>query len=312
MAWLGALTYGAKVEHEIANTYTTSILPTPGGKVPVLGATQDTRSLFALWHLPIGERLDLTAGGRVDDVAEVARFETWRTTAAYRFTETGTKLRASAGTGAKAPTLFQLYSPTNGTPTLVPEQSFGYDAGIDQALFGGRVNVSVTGFENSFKQLIEFDNSPLTGPGSTPTAQHYVNVARAATSGLEVGGDVEVLPGYFRIKAAYTNLRAKDLRTNLTLARRPEHLANLAFSFTPLPEWLIEPRVTFVSKRYNSAGEAGLLNPYARVDIYTEYRFLPNWKTFVRAENVLNEHYQEVLNYGTTGPAVYAGLSGTW
>ena len=100
--------------------------------------------------------------------------------------------------------------------------------------------------------------------------------------------------------------------TNLTLARRPQHLANLSFAITPIPDWLIEPRVTFVSKRYNGAKEVDPLSPYARVDIYTEYRFLPNWKTFLRAENVLNEHYQEVLNYGTTGPAVYAGLSGTW
>jgi vitamin B12 transporter len=306
---LGSLTYGAKVEHEMANTFSTNVQPIPSGKRATLAATQDTRSVFALWHLPIGERLDLTAGGRSDDVADVKRFDTWRTTAAYRITETGTKLRASAGTGAKAPTLFQLYSPQNGTPTLVPEESFGYDVGIDQMLFNGRVNVSVTGFENSFKQLIEFDNSAL---GSSPTAQHYINVARAETSGLEVAGDVEVLPGYFRIRAAYTNLRAKDLNTNLTLARRPQHLAKLSFAITPLPEWLIEPRVTFVSKRYNSSGERGVLDPYARVDIYTEYRFLPGWKGFVRAENVLNERYQEVLNFGTTGPAVYAGLTGTW
>jgi vitamin B12 transporter len=312
MGSLGALTYGAKAEHEMAETFTTDIQPTPKGKRPTLSATQDTRSVFALWHLPIGERLDLTAGGRVDDVAEVKRFETWRTTAAYRITETGTKLRASAGTGAKAPTLFQLYSPQNGTPTLVPEESFGYDAGIDQMLFNGRVNISVTGFENSFKQLIEFDNSPVSGPGSTPTGQHYVNVARAETSGLEVGGDVEVVPGYFRIKAAYTNLRAKDLRTNRDLARRPDHIARLSFAITPIPEWLIEPRVTYVSKRFNSANEVGLLDPYTRVDIYTEYRFLANWKGFIRAENVLNEHYQDPLNFGTTGPAVYAGFSGTW
>jgi vitamin B12 transporter len=309
MASLGALTYGSRLEHESAETYTTSILPRPSGKVPNVSASQDTRSVFALWNLPIGERLDLSAGGRVDDVVDVARFETWRTTAAYRIIETGTKLRASAGTGAKAPTLFQLYSPMNGTPTLVPEQSFGYDAGIDQMLFDGRVNISVTGFANSFKQLIEFDNSAL---GMTPTAQHYVNVARAETSGLEVGGDVEVLPGYFRIKAAYTNLRAKDLRTNKDLARRPDHIARLSFAITPIPEWLIEPRVTYVSKRFNSANEVGLLDPYTRVDIYTEYRFLANWKGFIRAENVLNEHYQDPLNFGTTGPAVYAGFSGTW
>jgi vitamin B12 transporter len=302
MGPLGALVYGAKVEHEMADTYTTNILPVPAGKRSTLAATQDTRSGFALWQLPIGDRLDVTAGGRVDDVADVARFETWRTTAAYRIVETATKLRASAGTGAKAPTLFQLYAPTFGNPNLSPEQSFGYDAGIDQALFGGRVNLSVTGFANSFRQLIEFNS----------TAMRYFNVARAETSGLEVGGDVDILPGFLRVKAAYTNLRAKDLSTNRILARRPAHFANVSVSITPIPDWLIEPRLTMVSDRFSGPNETGLLEAYTRLDIYTEYRFNPSWKTFVRGENVLNQRYQEVLNFGTTGPAVYAGLSGSW
>lgn len=298
----GTFTYGAKIEHETAATFSTNLLPRATARRQTLSAVQDTRSGFALWHLPIGERLDVTAGGRVDDVADVARFETWRTTAAYRIVETGTKLRASAGTGAKAPTLFQLHDPTFGNPGLVPEESFGYDGGVDQSLFNGRVVVSVTGFENSFKQLIEFNS----------TAMRYFNVARAETSGLEVGADIDVVPGLFRIKGAYTNLHAKDLRTNLTLSRRPDHLAKLSFSYTPLPEWLIEPRLTLVSKRFSGANETGLLDPYARLDIYSEYRFNPYWKVFLRAENVTNTHYEEVLNFGTTGPAAYAGLSGSW
>ena len=119
--------------------------------------------MFALWQLPIGERLNITLGGRVDDVVDVARFETWRATAAYTIAETGTKFHTSAGTGAKAPTLFQLYDTANGTPTLRPEQSFGYDAGIDQSLFGGRVIASLTGFSNDFSNLINFVSSTADG-----------------------------------------------------------------------------------------------------------------------------------------------------
>jgi vitamin B12 transporter len=33
---------------------------------------------------------------------------------------------------------------------------------------------------------------------------------------------------------------------------------------------------------------------------------------FARGENILNEHYQEVFNFGTTGPAAYAGFNATW
>ncbi len=302
----GTLIYGAKTQSETAQTFSTNVLPIAGLMTPLLAKQQDTNSTFALWSVPIGERLNVTLGGRVDDVVNVARFETWRATAAYNISETGTKLRASAGTGAKAPTLFQLYDSTYGSLNLTPETSFGYDAGIDQSLFNGRVVLSVTGFANDFKNLINF-----VSDASRPLG-YYTNVARAETSGLEVGATVDVLPGLVKFNAAYTYLHAVDLTTGLILARRPQNLARFAVTITPNDRWLIEPRITTVSKRYSSANEVGVVDAYTRVDLYSEYKLDANWKVFARGENILNERYQEVLNFGTTGPALYAGFNATW
>ncbi len=303
---LGSVVYGARTQHETADVSMTKLLPVPGPTIPQLAGTQDTNSLFALWQLPIGQRLNVTMGGRVDDVAGVATFETWRTTAAYSISETGTKFRASAGTGAKAPTLFQLYAPTYGNAGLSPEESFGYDAGIDQSLFDGRLTLSLTGYGNRFSNLIDF-----VVDGGNPLG-HYINVARAETSGVEFGGNVVLVPGLLKLNAAYTYLRAKDLATGLTLARRPEHLARFSLSYTPTPEWLIEPRVVTVSKRFSGDDETGALAPYTRVDLYSEYKIDKTWKVFARGENIFNAHYQEVLNFGTTGPAIYGGFNATW
>lgn len=308
MGPVGTLIYGARTQHETAASYASDLLPIPSPRIQTLTAQQDTNSVFALWKLPIGERLTVTMGGRVDDVVDVSTFATWRTTAAYNISETGTKLRASAGTGAKAPTLYQLYEPTYGTKSLKPEESIGYDAGIDQSLFNGRVTLSLTGFYNKFDNLIDFTFDP------TPTQPfgHYINVARAETYGLEVGNDIDVLPGLLRLKTAYTYLRAYDLSTGLVLARRPEHLARFAVTITPTPEWLIEPRILAVSSRFSSTGERNPLAAYTRVDLYTEYKIDKTWKVFARGENIFNERYQEVLNYGTTGPAIYGGFNATW
>ncbi|MGB6078555.1 MAG: TonB-dependent receptor [Xanthobacteraceae bacterium] len=308
MGAAGSLIYGARTQHDTAESFGATILPVPTPRISTLNATKDTNSVFALWKLPIGERLSVTMGGRVDDVVDVATFATWRTTAAYNIVETGTKLRASAGTGAKAPTLYQLYEPNYGNSGLKPEESFGYDAGIDQSLFNGRVTLSLTGFYNKFSNLIDFTFDP------TPTQPfgHYINVARAETSGLELGADIDVMPGTLRLKTAYTWLQAKDLSTGLTLARRPEHLARIALAITPSDRWLIEPRILMVSKRFSSTGELNPLAAYTRVDLYTEYKIDNNWKVFARGENIFNERYQEVLNYGTTGPAVYGGFHATW
>jgi len=310
---LGSLIVGSRTQHETANTYSTNLLPIPGPRIPLIGKAQDTNSVFTLWKLPIGERLTVTLGGRIDDVVDVARFETWRATAAYTIAETGTKFHTSAGTGAKAPTLFQLYDTANGTPTLSPEQSFGYDGGIDQSLFGGRVVVSVTGFSNDFSNLINFVSStPTANPCRGIQIGCYVNVARAETSGLEVGTTINILPGLVKFNAAYTYLHAVDLATGLVLARRPKNLARFALTITPTDRWLIEPRVLTVSKRFSSAGQTSMVDAYTRVDLYTEYKLDNNWKVFARGENILNEHYQEVFNFGTTGPAVYAGFNATW
>ena len=298
---LGTLTYGAREEQESARLYHTDLFPTFSPRMLTLAPRQETRSLFALYQLPLFERLNLSLGGRIDDVVGINQFETWRATVAYLLPETGTKLRASAATGAKAPSLYQLYS-SFGNTLLHPEQSFGYDGGVDQTLFGGRITLSVTAFSNRLRNLIDFDFASM----------HYLNVARAATSGLEVESNVQLVPAHLDLKLAYTNLRARDLSTGLVLARRPEHILSLAFDFTPTPQWLIEPRVVLISKRFSGTGETLPLAPYARTDLYASYKVDQTWKVFARGENIFDVRYQEVAGFGTTGMAFYGGVDATW
>ena len=156
----------------------------------------------------------LTLGGRIDDVVDVDRFETWRATGAYLIRETGTKLRASAGTGGKAPTLFQLFAPTFGNPALQSEESFGWDAGIDQSFLGGRANVSVTWFENKLQQ-----------PDRVRQPRDALLQRRARRdSGLEVGADAELWPAWCASRPPTPICARRISRTGLTLQRRPEHV----------------------------------------------------------------------------------------
>ncbi len=306
----GSVIFGGRYERETADTFAQNILPVPGLQRRTLAAQQDTQSLFGLWQLPLGERLTLSLGGRYDKVTDTGAFPTWRATVAYNITETGTKLRASAGTGGKAATLFQRFSPQFGTPELTAERSFGYDAGFDQSLLDGRVTLSVTAFSNRIRNLINFEVGPRCL--ATQTSGCYVNVARAATSGVEVSGRATIIEGWLSASTTYTYLHAKDEATNLTLARRPQQTGRGAIQFTPLAGWLIEPSITMVSGRFSSANERNRLAPYARLDVYTEYTLNPNFKVHARMENITNAKYQEALNYGTTGRAFYAGLTATW
>lgn len=308
----GSLIFGARFDREAIDTYSQAIAPVAAARKKDIGTTQDTRSLFSLWQVPIGERFDVSFAGRIDSVAGGSTYATWRTTAAYRITETGTKLRASLGTGAKSPTLYQRFGGYQGARALEAERNTGGDIGIDQTLWNGRAKVSLTGFYSRFKNLIAFQVDPTCLPVPLQAFGCYVNIARAETSGLEAAADLVLIEEYVSLKGAYTFLRAKDLANNKTLARRPDHAAKFGLTITPTANWTIEPSLTFVSRRYNAPNERQRLAAYARFDTLVSYRVNDNVDVYVRGENLTNARYQDAFNYGTTGRAVYAGMKTTW
>jgi len=328
---LGDFVFGARNETETART---SQSPDPGdGSFTPVDARQVTNSIFAEHRLTLFDRLDLTLGGRVDAIESGQTFETWRATAAYRIDETGTKLRASAGTGAKAPTLFQRFS-QYGTVGLRPEQSFGADVGVDQKLFGDRLTVSATAFASDYRDLIEF-NEASTSPPCTPLQQAaftgcYYNVARAQMRGVELAAEADVVPGLLRAKATYTYDAAKnrdfsnpyDIGAGLQLYRVPLNAGSLSLIYDGIANLEIEPRLSLVGPRNDiyydptigafGASRNVILAGYAKLDVLANYKINDNLAAFGRIENLANARYEEVYNFGTAGRSYYAGISYSW
>ncbi|MCB8822283.1 TonB-dependent receptor plug domain-containing protein [Microvirga rosea] len=307
----GLLTFGAKLERERFVSSARDVLPVASLPRVTDDASRDTRSIYALHQITLFENLHLSFGGRLDAIEDGDRFGTWRATAAYEFPTYGTTLRASVGTGAKAPSLFQLYDPIYGVADLSPERSIGADIGLDQRLLDDRLTLSTTFFANRFKDLIDFSFDPAACPPSNPSGC-YLNIARARTSGVELSADVDVIPTLLRVKAVYTHTDAFDLETHLRLARRPQDEGRLGLIVTPIAGLSIEPTVIFVGKRYSSKDEQNELASYARFDIYADYKINETFSMYARAENLTNARYQDVYNYGTAGRSFYAGLRATW
>ncbi len=310
----GTTTLGVRTETEtILNTNE----PTPRGsgtKTIDVEASQATNSIFALHRLPIGKALVISLGGRIDAVDTSETFATWRGTAAYTIEETGTKLRASLGTGAKAPSLYQLYNPyrpdTSGPTALRPETSIGGDVGIDQKLPAGLGTASASVFFNRYKDLIGWRDLQYS-----PTYQgEYYNVNRAETKGVETSVDLGLLPGLFRAKGTYTFLLAEDLDKGKALLLRPQHQGSIGLVYTGIRDLEVETRVTMVGHRmdYVSSTEDVRLAPYARLDVFANYRVNDTFSVFARAENLTDAHYETVRNYGTPGRSAYAGIRAKW
>jgi vitamin B12 transporter len=309
----GTTVFGARSEQERFIGKSQNVIPKLGfGRIDDK-ADQTTRSLFALHQISLTQRLHLSLGGRIDDVSRIDPFRTVRATLAYELPESDTKFRTSIGTGAKAPSLYQLYSAQYGTRTLEPETSMGLDAGIDQNLFDGRVKVSMTAFSNRYRNLIDYSSGKGCSPVQiTNFTGCYINIAQARTAGLETSADIVIVPDYLRLKLAYTNLRAIDATTNLPLARRPENEGRIALAIMPIAGLTVEPVITFVGERWSSQGKTQKLQPYGKLDLLVDYKLNDNFTLYARGENLTDARYQEVKDYGTAGRSAYLGIRTTW
>ena len=263
---------------------------------------QDQATLF--------ERLTLTGGVRYDDNSRFGSEFTYQGTGVLRFDETGTRLKASIGTGFKAPTLNDLYLtfPDTGfgaflaNPNLKPERSVGWDIGFEQDL-GKHATLSMRYFQNDIRDLI---TASSVGFDLTQT-----NVDRARTAGIETSLNVKVTDD-FTFWLGYTWLaEAKNLGTGDRLLRRPEHTGTVGANWHFLERFNLNTNLSLVSARPDfDAATFGLTKnrPYAKWDVALSAEVCKNAEIFGRVENLLDERYEEANGYPSLGRTFWGGL----
>lgn len=241
--------------------------------------------------------LFLTAGLRNDNYKEFGDQLSYRLAAAYSFARTGTKLRATYGTGFKAPTLYQLYSQF-GSTELEPEKSEGWDIGVDQKLMDGKVKLSLTYFQNQTEDLIVYDF--LTS--------RYANVGEAESSGLEFAVKVR-FNRWLSMDGSYTYTQSEDKDTGLDLRYVPQDKFSLGFRVAPLPGLVARIYGIYVGKRYADAANTQEVDAYTLVNCALSYEVNRYLTITGRVVNLFDEDYEDVLNYGTLGLSGYLGVS---
>jgi vitamin B12 transporter len=250
------------------------------------------------------KNLTIDGGVRTDDYDITERADTWRAGAAYRIEKSGTKLRATYGTGFKAPTVVNRYGsePWYGpSPNIGPEKSKGWDAGFDQEILGDKLVANVTYFQNNFHDLI-VSNFSLT------TFKYVAeNIRRARSDGVEFALTARPLEP-LTLRASYTYTDAFDIGVTPTtrLPRRPRHITDLDGQYQVTNAWLVGAGVHFEADRVLSATVR--LEDFTTTRFYTSYAVNNSVSLKLRIENALDEEYSEVAGYPSAPRAVYTSV----
>jgi vitamin B12 transporter len=305
------LTGGIDVEHE------TGDVGSRGGEI--LSPTRTNVGFYAQDRIVLGDRVFVTAGGRVEHNDSFGTAVVPRVAVAVRARGgvDATTLRASGGAGIKEPSFLETFGTSSfaqGNPDLEPERSRTYDLGVEQRLLSGRLRAEATFFHHEYLDQIAFTVVDFDTFQGT-----YVNLGRTQAQGLEVS--LEAAPStVFHVRADYTltdgeiEVSASDFdpvyAVGEPLLRRPKHQAS--FSVRGGPERLnAGVTLVLVGRRADSDFSGiGLRENegYARLDARARARLFGGLEAFVAAENLLDREYQEVLGYPALGRSVRGGL----
>ncbi|HZE75113.1 MAG TPA: TonB-dependent receptor [Gemmatimonadales bacterium] len=275
-------------------------------------------------------RVQLTAGGRLDDNERFGNFWTYRV-AALGFLTSSTRIRASAGKGFKEPAFFDTYSTSPfavGNPDLRPERSRNLEAALEQDLAAGHVTLSVTGFSQRFRDLIQFASAP-----PAPGAPNFFNIAAANASGIETGIALRRL-GPVEASASYTWLHTKVTDAGFDsgsdaqfvdgqrLIRRPEHAVTARVSGAVHPRLQLGAALNVIGSRddlrfaqFPDPTRRITLAGYTTVDLSSRVTLLqprgvvPGLALHARIENLFDEQYEQVANFRSPGRTVIVGVS---
>jgi outer membrane receptor protein involved in Fe transport len=234
-----------------------------------------------------------------------------------------TKLRASAGSGIRPPDAFEIAFTDN--PSLEPERSRSFEAGIDHSFAAGRVAVEATGFHNRYDDLI-------IAVGSFGTSSRYRtdNISNARAQGLELAGTARGrvtwgVPVDLLLRVSLTFLDTEILAVDGGTGAPPP--------FTPGESLLRRPARQFAAEwtvrsgRFNAFATAGGrsetrdVDPsfgtfgglfdapgYATVNAGAAWRIGRRVEVFGRVTNLLDRDYEEALGFPAPGRGGMAGL----
>jgi vitamin B12 transporter len=298
--WQNDINVGSDLIQLVAERKVASVFATSGD----LSLSQTTNSFAGAYQLKRGSHLG-NASIRNDSITGYGPQTTGNLAYGYFFTK---QLRANInyGTGFKAPSLYDMYYPVYGNPTLKSEKSKNSEVGLSYET--RQYDLRLAAYSNSIANLIQYSStSPPCTTTQINTAPNYgcaSNVASAKINGLSTGGTVRL--GNLNIKGSFDQQNPIDQSTGYVLAKRARQFGNIGTEYKNT-RLTAGAEGTFQANRTNF-DNTGYMGGYAIYNLYGSYKITKELDLFGRWNNIFNKDYQLSYGFNTPGSNVFVGL----
>jgi vitamin B12 transporter len=264
----------------------------------------------SLFYNSPNEKLNVELGGRLNVHSRYGNNMTYTFNPSYSFTQ-HFRIFGSVATGFKAPTLFQLFSPSNGRSDLKPEESKTIEGGLQQV--HQKIQSRVVYFHRIIDNGLDFNYITF----------RYFNFIKQTVNGIELEVAGQPADG-LNIGANYTYLSPQETtqsRVNFKdtsysyLLRRPAHHVNLTVGYQIKKGPFVSLSGKYVSQRFDVGGYKRAdvsLASYALLNAYAEYSLKPTLKIFADAQNLTNNRFFDVRGYNSIPFLFNAGITVSW
>lgn len=254
--------------------------------------------------------LILTAGFRYDyiklDTTNGKNALTPRVGLNFKFTN-DLILRASVGTGFRAPTPSEVFTSTAvgggvsviENPNLTYETSFSFEVGMHYMMKD--ISLDAAFYQTDYNNFIEPN---LTKEGDI----QFLNISKARIQGLELVSDWNIIPSMLTFSVGYNYMWSRDIEKNKSMKYRPRNTVYTNLRFTPAPfefgvDFRYWSRVEEIDFALTEPPLALVVDGEQRVpayitDLMAGYNFfvmnIPA-KVYINAKNIFNYNYVEFI-----------------
>ncbi len=296
-------------EAEIPSNYTTG---STYHAAKYASAEEEINSQYFDFQLRPMEKLYSTIGVRRDNHSIAGAYHTGRATMAYKI-DSSSKIRSSIGTGLRFPSLNEYYfgSSVLNRSSLVPEESLSFDFGIDKKIEESNLSFSATVFN------IDYENYIGGWATNTDNGNSYVQKNTSATNysrGLEFNSkwkpkeNLSFNFGYTFTKShdGSTCSNPNDTCNDQMNVRVPKNVISSTIVKNFKNSLIGTIQFKYVDERRDYGGSDNgfkqvILDDYSLINLYADYNLKNDYKIKFSLKNLLDEKYNEALNYGTPG-----------